>query len=165
MSQATAIVLSVNGVATPASLSGDDTLLSFLRDRLGLTGSKRGCNQGVCGACTVLIDGRPVRSCLSLALDCDDKHIETVEGLSTQALMQKLQRAFITAGAFQCGFCTPGMLVAAYALLQRDHKPPEADIRRTLSGNLCRCTGYKKIVKAVQAAARSGGEVEVEVET
>lgn len=160
MSQETTIVLDVNGASAHASVAGDDTLLTVIRDRLGLTGAKRGCNQGVCGACTVLTDGRPVRSCLSLALDCDDKRIETVEGLSTRPLMQALQRAFIAAGAFQCGFCTPGMLVAAYALLQHNQKPTEADIRRTLSGNLCRCTGYKKIVEAVGAAARMRGEVE-----
>jgi aerobic-type carbon monoxide dehydrogenase small subunit (CoxS/CutS family) len=160
MSKETAIVLDVNGAAQHASVAGDDTLLTVIRDRLGLTGAKRGCNQGVCGACTVLTDGRPVRSCLSLALDCDDKQIETVEGLLAQALMQTLQGAFVAAGAFQCGFCTPGMLVAAYALLQHDRKPTEADIRRTLSGNLCRCTGYKKIVEAVQAAARMMDEEE-----
>jgi aerobic-type carbon monoxide dehydrogenase small subunit (CoxS/CutS family) len=160
VSEGTAIVLDVNGAEAQARAAGDETLLTVIRDQLGLTGAKRGCNQGVCGACTVLTDGRPVRSCLSLALDCDDKRIETVEGLSTQPMMQALQRAFIAGGAFQCGFCTPGMLVAAYALLQHDRKPTEAAIRRALSGNLCRCTGYKKIVKAVEAAARMRDEAE-----
>lgn len=160
MNEETAIILDVNGAAEHARVAGDDTLLAVIRDRLGLTGAKRGCNQGVCGACTVLTDGRPVRSCLSLALDCDDKRIETVEGLSTRPLMRGLQRAFIAAGAFQCGFCTPGMLVAAYALLRHHRNPTEADIRRTLSGNLCRCTGYKKIVEAVQAAAHMSEELE-----
>ena len=131
-----------------------DTLLTVIRDQLLLTGAKRGCNQGVCGACTVLSDSRPVRSCLSLALDCDDKRIETIEGLSNDPAMQALQHAFIAAGAFQCGFCTPGMLVAAFALLMNNQRPSEIDIRRTLSGNLCRCTGYKKIVEAVLGAAR-----------
>lgn len=159
MSEETAIVLDVNGASEHASVAGDDTLLSVIRDRLGLTGAKRGCNQGVCGACTVLSDGRPVRSCLLLAVNCDDIRIETVEGLSERPLMQTLQRAFIAAGAFQCGFCTPGMLVAAYALLQQHRDPTEADVRHTLSGNLCRCTGYKKIVEAVQAAARMHNEV------
>jgi carbon-monoxide dehydrogenase small subunit len=103
----------------------------------------------------VLSDSQPVRSCLSLALDCDDKRIETIEGLSSDPAMQALQQAFIRAGAFQCGFCTPGMLVAAFALLTSNQRPSEIDIRRGLSGNLCRCTGYKKIVEAVLSAAEA----------
>jgi aerobic-type carbon monoxide dehydrogenase small subunit (CoxS/CutS family) len=153
MSERATIVLDVNGAATSVAIDGHDTLLTAIRDQLLLTGAKRGCNQGVCGACTVLADGRPIRSCLSLALDCEDKHIATVEGLGNDAVMQALQRAFVAGGAFQCGFCTPGMLVAAYALLLKNRQPSEADIRRGLSGNLCRCTGYKKIVEAVRAAA------------
>jgi carbon-monoxide dehydrogenase small subunit len=132
---------------------GSDTLLTVIRDQLLLTGTKRGCNQGVCGACTVLSDGRPVRSCLSLALDCEDRRVDTIEGLTAHPVMQALQQAFIAAGAFQCGFCTPGMLVSAFDLLQRNRRPSSGDVRGALSGNLCRCTGYKKIVEAVLAAA------------
>jgi carbon-monoxide dehydrogenase small subunit len=128
-------------------------LLTVIRDQLLLTGTKRGCNQGVCGACTVLSDGRPVRSCLSLALDCEDRRVDTIEGLTAHPVMQALQQAFIAAGAFQCGFCTPGMLVSAFDLLQRNRRPSSGDVRGALSGNLCRCTGYKKIVEAVLAAA------------
>jgi aerobic-type carbon monoxide dehydrogenase small subunit (CoxS/CutS family) len=155
MSEQAAITLTINGSAVEARAALFDTLLTVIRDQLQLTGAKRGCNQGVCGACTALADGRPVRSCLSLALDCNDKHIETIEGLVDQPIMRILQRTFIEAGAFQCGFCTPGMLVAAFALLSSNRQPTEADVRYALSGNLCRCTGYKKIIEAVLAAARA----------
>jgi carbon-monoxide dehydrogenase small subunit len=155
MSGPDTVTLNINGAALQASAAASDTLLTVIRDQLLLTGAKRGCNQGVCGACTVLSDSQPVRSCLSLALDCDDKRIETIEGLSSDPAMQALQQAFIRAGAFQCGFCTPGMLVAAFALLTSNQRPSEIDIRRGLSGNLCRCTGYKKIVEAVLSAAEA----------
>jgi aerobic-type carbon monoxide dehydrogenase small subunit (CoxS/CutS family) len=155
MSDRVPITLTVNGAAWPASADLSDTLLTIIRDQLLLTGAKRGCNQGVCGACTVLADGRPVRACLSLALDCDDRRIDTIEGLNNRSVMQGLQRAFIAAGAFQCGFCTPAMLVAAFALLTGNRHPSEDDIRQALSGNLCRCTGYKKIVAAVRDAANA----------
>jgi carbon-monoxide dehydrogenase small subunit len=155
MSERATIVLNVNGAAFDTSAVAYDTLLTVIRDQLFLTGTKRGCNQGVCGACTVLSDSRPVRSCLSLALDCEDKRIDTIEGLCDHPLMQALQRSFIAGGAFQCGFCTPGMLVAAFALLMNNRRPSEGDIRRTLSGNLCRCTGYKKIIEAVLGAAHA----------
>jgi aerobic-type carbon monoxide dehydrogenase small subunit (CoxS/CutS family) len=155
MSERAAIVLNVNGAALNASAVVTDTLLTIIRDQLLLTGAKRGCNQGVCGACTVLSEGRPVRACLSLALDCEDKRINTIEGLGGQPIMRALQRAFIAAGAFQCGFCTPGMLVAAFALLESNANPSESDIRQNLSGNLCRCTGYKRIIEAVGGAARA----------
>jgi aerobic-type carbon monoxide dehydrogenase small subunit (CoxS/CutS family) len=159
MSEPASVTLKVNGKARTATAAGADTLLSVLRDQFLLTGAKRGCNQGVCGACTVLADGRPIRSCLSLALDCDDRPIETIEGLDGEPIMQALQRAFIAHGAFQCGFCTPAMLVASFALLQSDPRPSDMDIRRALSGNYCRCTGYKKIVEAVlNAAARLPAE-------
>lgn len=148
------VVLDINGAAASVDVVAHETLLTAIRDQLLLTAAKRGCNQGVCGACTVLADGRPIRSCLSLALDCEDKRIATIEGLGNDPVMQALQRAFVAGGAFQCGFCTPGMLVAAYALLMKNRQPSEVDIRRGLSGNLCRCTGYKKIVEAVRAAAR-----------
>ena len=159
MSEPASLTLNVNGKARTATAAGTDTLLTVLRDQFLLTGAKRGCNQGVCGACTVLADGRPVRSCLSLALDCDDRPIDTIEGLTGEPIMQALQRAFIARGAFQCGFCTPAMLVASFALLQSNPRPSDTDIRRALSGNYCRCTGYKKIVEAVlDAAARLPAE-------
>jgi carbon-monoxide dehydrogenase small subunit len=159
MSEPVSVTLKVNGRASTTTAATADTLLTVLRDQFLLTGAKRGCNQGVCGACTVLADGRPVRSCLSLALDCDDRGIDTIEGLTNQPIMQALQRAFIAGGAFQCGFCTPAMLVASFALLQGNPKPSELEIRRALSGNYCRCTGYKKIVEAVlDAAARLPAE-------
>ncbi len=153
MTKPSAIELEINGTACDVRASGCDTLLTVIRDQLLLTGTKRGCNQGVCGACTVLSDGRPVRSCLSLALDCEDRRVDTIEGLTAHPVMQALQQAFIAAGAFQCGFCTPGMLVSAFDLLQRNRRPSSGDVRGALSGNLCRCTGYKKIVEAVLAAA------------
>ncbi len=148
-----ALSLHVNGEATEVSAALHDTLLTVLRDRLHLTAAKRGCNQGVCGACTVSIDGHSMRACLSLAHNCKSADIRTLEGLSERALMRSLQRAFTHAGAFQCGFCTPGMLVSAYDLLRQIPQPDEAAVRTALSGNLCRCTGYAKIVAAVQAAA------------
>ncbi len=151
----TALVkLKVNGEACEAAATLYDTLLTVLRDRLSFTGAKRGCNQGVCGACTVLADGLPVRACLSIALDCEGREIQTVEGLGEDPRMQALQRSFVARGAFQCAFCTPGMLVSAYALLGDDRPITEADVRKTLSGNLCRCTGYKKIVDAVLEASK-----------
>jgi aerobic-type carbon monoxide dehydrogenase small subunit (CoxS/CutS family) len=128
MTKPSAIELEINGTACDVRASGSDTLLTVIRDQLLLTGTKRGCNQGVCGACTVLSDGRPVRSCLSLALDCKDRRVDTIEGLTAHPVMQALQQAFIAAGAFQCGFCTPGMLVSAFDLLQR--KPASVKWRR-----------------------------------
>ncbi len=147
------LTLQVNGEARPVDAALPDTLLTVLRERLGLTAAKRGCNQGVCGACTVSIDGRPMRACLSLAQGCAGAEVRTLEGLNDEPRMQALQRAFAASGAFQCGFCTPGMLVAADALLAANPQPDEAAVRQALSGNLCRCTGYAKIVQAVQQAA------------
>jgi aerobic-type carbon monoxide dehydrogenase small subunit (CoxS/CutS family) len=159
MSEPVSVTLKVNGRTLTTTAATADTLLTVLRDQFLLTGAKRGCNQGVCGACTVLADGRPVRSCLSLALDCDDRRIDTIEGLNKEPIMQALQRAFVAGGAFQCGFCTPAMLVASFALLQSNPKPSELEVRRALSGNYCRCTGYKKIIEAVlEAAARVPAE-------
>ena len=154
------VTLTVNDEARPVTAALHDTLLTVLRERLGLTAAKRGCNQGVCGACTVRIDGLPMRSCLSLARHCEGAQVHTLEGLNDTPRMQALQRAFAESGAFQCGFCTPGMLVAADALLAADASPDEAAVRNALSGNLCRCTGYVRIVEAVQVAAarlRGGG--------
>ena len=147
------VTLQINDEATRVDAALHDTLLSVLRDQLQLQAAKRGCNQGVCGACTVNIDGWPARACLSLAHGCEGAQVRTLEGLNHTPRVQALQRAFTEAGAFQCGFCTPGMLVAAEALLGRESAPDEAAVRRALSGNLCRCTGYVTIVEAVLAAA------------
>ena len=147
------VELEVNGTVADVRASLSTTLLTVLRDDLHLTAAKRGCNQGVCGACTVEIDGVPMRSCLSLAQGCVERPVRTLEGLLETPRMQALQRAFAASGAFQCGFCTPGMLMAAHALLAAYHAPDEAAVRRALSGNLCRCTGYARIVDAVQSAA------------
>ena len=150
---ATAVTLTVNGRERRLSIPVDETLLGSLRDRLGLTGAKLGCNQGVCGACTVLIDGRGVRACLTLSANCDGVAVTTVEGLGEGRALTRLQEAFIGAGAVQCGFCTSGMLLAATALLaERPHASIE-EIRAGLAGNICRCTGYRKIVDAVLAVA------------
>lgn len=130
-----------------------DTLLTVLRDALQLTGAKRGCNQGVCGACTVVVDGYPVRACLSLAHECAGREIVTIEGATGVA--QALQQAFAEAGAVQCGFCTPGMILSAAALLEREPQAGVAEIRAGLSGNLCRCSGYRKIVYAVRRVAEA----------
>ena len=131
------------------------TLLTVLRDELGLTGAKRGCNQGVCGACTVEIDGEPVRSCLSLALNCADREIVTVEGLAPAGALSPVQQALAEGNAVQCGFCTPGILIAAHALLRRNAPLTVDRVREGLSGNLCRCSGYKKIVEAVVRASEA----------
>jgi aerobic-type carbon monoxide dehydrogenase small subunit (CoxS/CutS family) len=147
------VTLRINGEAAQVRAGLADTLLTVLRDQLHLTAAKRGCNQGVCGACTVSVDGRTARACLSLAHNCEQLEVRTLEGLRDTPALQALQRAFVDAGAFQCGFCTPGMLVSAHALLQSDPAPDEAAIRTALSGNLCRCTGYVKIITAVQSAA------------
>lgn len=148
-----ALTLSVNGAPAEVRAGLHDTLLTVLRDQLQCTAAKRGCNQGVCGACTVLVDDRPARACLSLAVNSEGADIRTLEGLNNQADMRLLQQAFAQAGAFQCGFCTPGMLVSAQALLRRNPAPEAQDIRKALSGNLCRCTGYSSIVSAVLEAA------------
>ena len=147
--------LHVNGLDAQVGAALHDTLLTVLRDGMHLTAAKRGCNQGVCGACTVNVDGFPMRACLSLAHACEHAEVRTLEGLLDSPHMRALQAAFARSGAFQCGFCTPGMLVSGQALLQHDPAPDEQAIRTALSGNLCRCTGYVKIVEAVQAAARS----------
>ena len=147
------VTLTVNGAPVDALAGLHDTLLTVLRDQLQCTAAKRGCNQGVCGACTVIVNDRTVRSCLSLAQNCKAADITTLEGLNDRPDMQALQQAFARSGAFQCGFCTPGMLISAYALLQHNPAPTDQDVRKGLSGNLCRCTGYTKIVAAVLDAA------------
>jgi aerobic-type carbon monoxide dehydrogenase small subunit (CoxS/CutS family) len=155
MNTPTLVHLDVNGQGAEVAATLHDTLLTVLRDGLHLTAAKRGCNQGVCGACTVSIDGVPMRACLSLAHACGQAEVRTLEGLQDSPQMRALQAAFARAGAFQCGFCTPGMLVSAQALLRRDPAPDAQAVRTALSGNLCRCTGYVKIIEAVQDAARS----------
>ena len=150
------LTLDVNGEPVSVRAALSTTLLTTLRDELHLTAAKRGCNQGVCGACTVSVDGMPMRACLSLAHNCQSAEVRTLEGLLDCPHLQALQVAFARTGAFQCGFCTPGMLVSARSLLQRDPDPDERAIRTALSGNLCRCTGYVKIVEAVASAAHAG---------
>ena len=145
--------LTVNSDPYRREAAPDITLLSFLRDVLGLTGTKWGCMTGDCGACTVLLDGEPVVSCLQLAQQVRGRAVTTVEGLERNGELGDVQAAFVKNGAAQCGFCTPGMIVAAESLLQRNPAPTEAEIREALSGNLCRCTGYNKIVDAVLEAA------------
>ena len=147
------VELLINGKAFNVDAGIGDTLLSVLREKLDFKSAKRGCNQGVCGACTVSVDGWPMRGCLSLAVGCAGKDIRTLEGLSATRRMQFLQEAFVNFGAFQCGFCTPGMLVAADALLARELNPSHQDVKVAMSGNLCRCTGYLPIVAAVRNAA------------
>lgn len=145
--------LQVNGAEAEVRVGLHDSLLTVLRDQLHLTAAKRGCNQGVCGACTVVRDGYPVRACLSLAHGCTHADIETLEGLNQEASMQALQKGFAAESAFQCGFCTPGMLISAHALLLHNPSPDADQVRAAMSGNLCRCTGYAPIVVAVLQAA------------
>ena len=149
MSRPQLIELNVNGSQRTARAGSDQTLLEVLRDELHLTGPKRGCNQGVCGACTVLVDDQPVRSCLSLAVLTQNRSITTVEGLADGKSLTPLQKAIIDFGAVQCGFCTGGMLMVAHALLAENPHPTSDEVRSALSGNLCRCSGYTKIVEAV----------------
>jgi len=148
------IHLTVNGSERRLEVAAHTTLLDFLRDQLGLTGTKECCDLGECGACTVLIDGRAVNSCLLLAVEADSTAITTIEGLADDGGLDALQRAFLAKGAVQCGFCIPGQVMAARYLLQRNPQPTPADIREGLSGNLCRCGGYLQIVEAVLAAAK-----------
>jgi carbon-monoxide dehydrogenase small subunit len=145
--------LTVNGVAYPVAIEPDRSLLSVLRTELGLTGTKEGCDDSECGACMVMIDGKPVNSCSFLALQADGREITTIEGLAREGELHPLQRAFLAEGGVQCGFCTPGMLISAAALLRRSPRPTEEEVRIALSGNLCRCTGYQGITNAVLRAA------------
>ncbi|MDA8312964.1 MAG: (2Fe-2S)-binding protein [Actinomycetota bacterium] len=149
------VELTINGDDYACDVEPDLTLLSFLRDVLGLTGTKWGCLTGDCGACTVLVEGEPVVSCLQLACQVQGREVTTVEGLETADGLDEVQAAFVSNGASQCGFCTPGMVMSVEALLRTNSSPDEAEIREALAGNLCRCTGYSKIVDAVlQAAAQ-----------
>ena len=153
------IHLNVNGEGLDFDVEPHWTLLELLRDLADLTGAKEGCGMGVCGACTVLMDGKPVRSCLTLAMEAEGARITTVEGLAGEDGLDPIQEAFIENSAVQCGFCTPGMLMSARALLDEHPDPGESEIREALSGNTCRCTGYAKIVEAVAAAAKKTHDV------
>ena len=146
--------LVVNGEACARVVPAHRTLADFLRRDLALTGTKVGCDAGDCGACTVLLDGKPVASCIVLAVEADGRVVQTVEGLASGANLYPLQQAFVECGAIQCGYCTPGMLMAASALLNENPAPTDLDVRDGLAGNLCRCTGYVRIVDAVRHAAR-----------
>jgi carbon-monoxide dehydrogenase small subunit len=151
-----AITLTVNGRLEYVEVPDHLTLLQMLRERLALTGTKNGCEAGECGACTVLLDGRPVNACLILAVEAEGREITTIEGLAADGRLTALQQAFIDRNAVQCGFCTPGMLMSAHALLDRSPQPTEDEIREALLGNLCRCTGYVRIVQAIQDVAKGG---------
>jgi carbon-monoxide dehydrogenase small subunit len=147
------IELTVNGERHELAVEPQETLLEVLREQLGLTGTKEGCGTGECGSCTVLLAGRPVLSCLVLAMECRGQEVTTIEGLSLGGRLTPVQQAFQDRGAVQCGFCTPGMVLAATALLKDNPRPTETEIKKGLEGNLCRCTGYNKILEAVKLAA------------
>lgn len=147
------VSMTVNGEELDLAVYPNATLLETLRSELGLTGVKEGCSEGVCGACTVLMNGQPIRSCITLALEAEGSEILTIEGLAPADGLHPVQQAFIDRGAVQCGFCTPGMILSAKALLDRNPHPSEDQIKTALSGSFCRCTGYAKILDAVKAAA------------
>jgi carbon-monoxide dehydrogenase small subunit len=147
------IKVTVNGKSYALSPETHTLLVDMLRWEVGLTGTKEGCGEGMCGACTVFLDGIPVRSCLVLAMQVDGRSITTIEGLAQNSALHPLQQAFLKHGAVQCGFCTPGMIISAKALLDSNPNPTEPQIREAIGGNFCRCTGYVKIVEAIKAAA------------
>jgi aerobic carbon-monoxide dehydrogenase small subunit len=144
----------INGAEHSVLVDPRDTLLELLRDRIGLTGTKEGCGNGNCGTCTVLMDGAPVNACLVLALEVAGREVETIEGLASAGELHPIQSALVELGGTQCGFCTPGIVLSAKALLDANPTPGEAEIRQAIAGNLCRCTGYGKIVEAIATAAR-----------
>jgi xanthine dehydrogenase YagT iron-sulfur-binding subunit len=153
--QRTAITLHVNGIAQDVDIEPRRTLLDALRIDLGLTGAKQVCDMGNCGACTVLLDGTPVYSCLTLAIECEGRAITTIEGLAQEGSLHPIQQAFVEHDALQCGFCTPGQVLAAHALLERNPRPSEDEVVEGMSGNLCRCGAYRGIVQAVLAASEA----------
>ncbi|MGD8741166.1 MAG: (2Fe-2S)-binding protein [Desulfobacterales bacterium] len=147
------IELSINGETCELAVEPNATLAEVIRDQVGLTGTKEACGTGECGTCTVLIDGRPILSCLTLAIDCQQRSILTIEGLAEGETLTPVQQAFHDCGAVQCGFCTPGMILSTTALLKANPRPSTTQIQKALEGHLCRCTGYNKILEAVQQAA------------
>ena len=151
------VTLRINGSDVDVVINPWETLLSVLREKLDLTGAKKGCGLGECGACTVLVNGRPVNACLMLALDAQDKEITTIEGLSEAVAPHPLQKPFVEMGAVQCGMCTPGIILAAKSFLEENPEPTEEEIRWALDGHVCRCSGYVKIVEAIQAVAEKQG--------
>ncbi len=155
------IQLTVNGEPVEAAIEPNRTLVQFLREDLGLTGTKHGCGLGDCGACTVILNGSPVNSCLVLAVQAAGCELLTIEGLAENGRLHPIQQSFVDHGAIQCGFCTPGMILSSKALLDSNPDPTELEIRTAISGNLCRCTGYQKIVQAVQALSKATEETEV----
>jgi len=160
------LTLTVNGETSQVSVAPYKTLLEVLREDLGLTGTKHGCELGECGACAVLVDGQPLLACLVLALECEGRSITTVEGLAEDSRLHPLQEAFADLGGSQCGYCTPGILVTAKALIEREARPSREQIREALSGNLCRCTGYQQIYESVEhAIADRAASVNEEVES
>ncbi len=150
------LTMTVNGNEIDVAVTPNTTLLEVLRDDLGFTGVKEGCSEGVCGACTVLMNGAAIRSCLTLALEAEGASVTTIEGLASRGQLHPVQQAFIDQGAVQCGFCTPGMILSSKALLDRSPHPTDVEIKTALAGNFCRCTGYKKILDAVRSVAREG---------
>ena len=147
------IALTINNESYVREVAVNRTLLDFLREDIGLTGAKEGCNEGECGACTVLVDGKPVNSCLMLAVEAEGSSILTIEGLADGDTLHPLQQAFIDEGAVQCGFCTPGMILTAKAIIDEYGSPSEQEIRKLMEGNLCRCTGYTRVIKTVKQTA------------
>lgn len=148
----------LNGVTKELSVAPETSALVMLRDAIGLTGTKYGCGEGECGACTILVDGVTVNACLMFAADCDGRDVMTVEGVTATPRGEALRQAFVAYGAVQCGFCTPGLMMQAWHLLERDPQADEAAIRRGIEGNLCRCTGYKKIIEAIAVAEKGAGK-------
>ena len=153
--QTIAVSFTLNGRLQEIDVEPHELLLDVIRDRLGLTGAKRSCDVQVCGACTLLVDGRPVSACTTLAFEVRGRSVLTIEGLADNGTLHPLQQAFIEHGGFQCGFCTPGMLLASKALLDENPNPSEEELKHFMHGNLCRCTGYKKIIESIMAAAKT----------
>jgi aerobic carbon-monoxide dehydrogenase small subunit len=153
------ISLKINGREYEVAVPASRTLLELLREDLKLTGTKEGCDDGTCGSCTVLLDGKPIRSCLFLAVEAKGKEVTTIEGLAEGEELHPIQQAFVDKGAIQCGYCSPGMILTAKALLDSNPVPTEQEIKFAISGNFCRCTGYNKIITAIKAASQTAGEV------